>query len=175
MKKGFTLVELLAVLMIVAILTAVGLPQYSKVVDKSRVSEAVSMLRTIYDSSERLSGEFGYRSYEQLIAKKSAQSGYNANDYGFPRLDMFDDSKLPAGCSLGDDKTVLVCSRFSYKIAVNGYVAAKQHITGKRYGGTYILLNRRTLALSCQPDSSDTAAEACDTYGLDVNNAGVSF
>ena len=182
MKKGFTLVELLAVLMIVAILTAVGLPQYSKVVDKSRVSEALSVMRTIYDSSERLAGEFGYRSYEQLIAKKSAQSGYDANDYGFPRLDMFDKDKLPAGCSLGTDKTVLKCTRFNYKIAVSGtdttdsYVAAKQKArTGKRYKGTYILLNRKTLALSCQPDAADTKAEACDTYGLDVNNAGVSF
>ncbi len=175
MKKGFTLVELLAVLMIVAILTAVGLPQYSKVVDKSRVSEAVSMLRTIYDSSERLAGEFGYRSYDQLIAKKSTQAGYDANDYGFPRLDMFDDSKLPAGCALGDDKTILKCPRFTYKISVNGYVAAMQRRAGKRYRGTYILLDRHTLTLSCQPDSSDTTAEACDTYGLDVNNAGVSF
>ena len=177
MKRGFTLVELLAVLMIVAILTAVGLPQYSKVVDKSRVSEALSLLRTIYDSSERLAGEFGYRSYEQLIAKKSAQSGYDANDYGFPRLDMFDVNKLPAGCSLGTDKTVLTCTRFTYKIAVNGYVAAKKNTTGsQRWSGTYILLNRRTLALSCQPDATeDPTGEACDIYGLDVNNAGISF
>ncbi len=171
MKKGFTLVELLAVLMIVAILTAVGLPQYSKVVDKSRVTEALSILRTIYDSSERLAGEFGYRSYKQLIAKKSVQLGYNASDYSFPRLDMFDENKLPAGCVLGPDKTMLRCTRFDYKIDENGYVAAKYK--GRHYPGTYILLNRSTLTLSCQPTGEDE--EACDTFGLDVNRAGVVF
>ena len=66
-KQGFTLTELLAVVMIVAVLMGVGLPQYRKAVEKARVTEAESMLRNIYDSSERLAGEFGYRSYQSLL------------------------------------------------------------------------------------------------------------
>lgn len=190
MKKGFTLVELLAVLLIVSILSAVGLPQYSKVMDKSRTSEALAMMRTIYDSSERVATEFGFRSYEQLLTWKSAhESGYDENNYAFPRLDMFDETRLPKGCHLGvlqndgtysNDKTVLTCARFVYKISVasggQNYVAAKYNVPStKRYSGTYLLFNRRTMQLSCQPASTDTDAEACDAYGLDVNNAGISF
>ena len=44
-KKGFTLVELLAVVLIVAILSGVALPQYRKVVAKANLSEAESMMR----------------------------------------------------------------------------------------------------------------------------------
>ena len=88
-QNGFTLVELLAVVLIVAILSAVALPQYRKVVEKAHVSEAQAMLRTIYDSSERLAGEFGYRSYEDLVARKG-QTGYS-----FARMDIFDSSSLP--------------------------------------------------------------------------------
>ncbi|MBO4707611.1 MAG: prepilin-type N-terminal cleavage/methylation domain-containing protein [Elusimicrobiaceae bacterium] len=46
-KKGFTLVELLVVIMIVGVLTAVALPQYFKAVEKSKCSEAVTILRDI--------------------------------------------------------------------------------------------------------------------------------
>ena len=168
-KLGFTLIELLAVLLLIAILTAVALPQYRRVVDKAHIAEAEAMLRTLCDSSERLAGEFGYRSYERLLAIKGAE---HEAEYSFARLDMIDVNALPAGCSLGDP-TVLKCPRFKYKLAENGYVVA--HKNGNPYNGTRILLKRDTLDLYCQPADSDTNAEACDVYGLDVVRNAVTF
>lgn len=160
MKKGFTLIELLTVVLIVAILTAVGLPQYRKVVQKARAAEAESMMRSIYDSSERLAGEFGYRSYDKLVAAKGAAN------YSFKRLDMFDAANLPAGCTLQDDGQRLQCGKFDYKISVGGYVAAKLKVKPE---GVLLLLNRSDLDLYCQGTE-----DQCDIFGLDVVS-GVSF
>ncbi len=182
LKKGFTLVELLAVLMIVAILTAVALPQYRRVRDRAYVAEAEAMLRSLYDSSERLAGEFGFRSYEQLLEVRGAA---HEAEFSFPRLDMIDADHLPKGCCLGVrnndgtcgevDNTLLSCSRFAYKLATSGgYVAAKK--TKDTYAGTYILLDRDTLNLYCQADATaDPQAEACDVYGLDAVTNAVNF
>lgn len=162
MQKGFTLIELLAVVLIVAILSGVALPQYRKVVEKAHASEAQSMLRTIYDSSERLAGEFGYRSYEQLVGEKGQ------TNYSFPRMDMFDADNLPVGCTLQDNNATLQCTRFSYKplVSYSGgtYVSAEKRTDP--YKGTIFYFSRDTQEIFCH-EASDSS-QACDIYALDV-------
>lgn len=165
LKKGFTLIELLTVVLIVAILTGVALPQYRKVVEKSHVTEAQSFLRTIYDSSERLAGEFGYDSYADLVSAKGAE------EYSFKRMDMFDADNLPFGCEIPlNNSTVLICERFIYRPLLGHYVAAKK--LEKPYAGTLIVLDRNTNQLYCQ--EATASADACDVFGLDTVS-GLSF
>jgi len=47
MKKAFTLVELLIVIIIIGILATIAIPQYSKMVARSKDAEAMTFLRTI--------------------------------------------------------------------------------------------------------------------------------
>ncbi len=52
-KKGFTLIELLVVVLILGILAAMAMPQYFKAVERSRMSEAVSLLSNIASAQQR--------------------------------------------------------------------------------------------------------------------------
>ena len=52
-KFGFTLIEMLAVVLIVAILTAVALPQYRRSIRRAEAMEALVNVRTLFDSAKR--------------------------------------------------------------------------------------------------------------------------
>lgn len=50
--RGFTLIELLVVILIIGILAAVAVPQYQKVTEKSKATQALSLLKSVIQAQE---------------------------------------------------------------------------------------------------------------------------
>jgi len=58
MRKGFTLLELVIVVIIVAVLAGLGIPQFVKTVERARASEAVGLLGSLRSAQLRYYAEY---------------------------------------------------------------------------------------------------------------------
>ncbi len=52
MKKGFTLIELMVVIMIIGILASVGIPYYKKTIETSKATDALSLANMIANANK---------------------------------------------------------------------------------------------------------------------------
>ncbi len=158
-KQAFTLIEMLTVVMIIGILTAVVLPQYRRAIQKAEASEAVAMLRVIHDSGERLANEFGYRTMQDMGTSEDAAKAT------FKRMDMFDQDTIK--CSVGD--TALTCDHFEFYLNKTlPYVSAKK--LNSPYAGTEIRLCRWDIPQTrCVEAASGN--DACDLYNIQTTGA----
>lgn len=60
MKKAFTLLELIVVVIIIAVMVSIALPIFTMAQEKARTSEAIQVLGAIRDSVLRYRGEKGF-------------------------------------------------------------------------------------------------------------------
>ena len=149
--------EVLTVVIIVGILASVALPQYQKVIEKSKFTKAEVMAKALYDSCERLVAQWGFETY----------SGLDNSVKTIARLDIGDTSLLPHGFAVVDDN-VITGAGFSYALPAtgnpntyrNGECFVQITKTAGNYIGTSLTFDGEKFTCS----GNDTA---CEIYGFE--------
>ena len=145
-KKGFTLIELLVVVLIIGILAAVALPQYFKAVEKSRATEALSIMGSIAAAMER----------GRLVS--------SANQYP-ESVDSLDIEFSDVSGTAVSGKT---WNTNNFTITVAGTDTASGVITASRNGsaGTGYTLTRYYYTGKVRCSASGERAGICESMGL---------
>ena len=160
MKKGFTLIEILTVIIIIGILASIALPQYNSVVEKSKFTKAEVMAKSIYDSCERYVAQWGVETYDAVPNDSNGNTRKLIS-----RMDIGDSRLLPPGFSLVDN--VITGSGFSYQLLDAGSpypsTLGECYVQITRVGGSYdgAIISFDGGKFRCLNNT-----EACETYGV---------
>ena len=173
--KGFTLIEMLVVVLIIGVLTAVAMPQYRKVMDRSKVAEALQLLPALWEARERWILENGYHWEENGTQDKIVDA--NGNQVAWPDLEDLDiEVKVRSTSSASFTTENWSYSWFNCPICNNGrYPVWVTPATGWRFGTNFhqrVLLSYNGRRLCCASIGGKAPCtwlnvESCSTYDDD--------
>ena len=178
-KKGFTLVELLVVVLIIGILAAMALPAYFKSVERARMAEADTLLGSIAQAQQRRWMKTG--KYAELF------SGLDVSPTSIA-TNVF----CTKGGTTAGEQDDSICDTNGFAIILDdtasenlsgGFAEAVR--TGNGQYGYTLSRNYQSTAVTCTPGSGSTATEdkaicaeycgidaltgtACTTEGTDI-------
>jgi len=91
MKTGFTLIEVLVVVLIIGILTSIALPQYQKVVEKARMKEGLELAAVLRDAQVVFYDTYGHYASDAEIDALDVSIPFSGkkDDWGRPTTKYF--------------------------------------------------------------------------------------
>lgn len=166
MKKGFTLIEMLVVVLIVGVLTGIALPKYMRSLERARATEAMANVKTLN---------------EAVYAYASGREGSNACPTSFSKLPI----SIPGLPTDPDDRRTTKNFVFQLDGALAAHIPGTNchSVTATRNAGNryrYVIWNsyvapapgERAVLACTGPTQADL--EVCESLGLrtdlDPNN-----
>lgn len=114
-KQGFTLIEIIVVVIIIGILASIALPKYQKTVEKARLAEAIRLLKHIREA--QLIYHTKYSAYANSIDNLPEVDSTNIdNDSRY-----FTSFWAVNGSSPGFGGVIGVCQREDYQLNKNDF------------------------------------------------------
>ncbi|MDR0645754.1 MAG: prepilin-type N-terminal cleavage/methylation domain-containing protein [Elusimicrobiota bacterium] len=136
-NKGFTMMEIMVVVILIAILTAFAVPQYMKVTEQQRGVEALNILAAIGKAEER------YFAINEAYTE----------DFSDLDLDLTNSSAT-------------TYSNKAFNFVLSGTTDAAGKVTATRATGKYSLERKHsTSEVCCKSLSGDDGTELCEIFG----------
>ncbi len=161
-KNGFTLMEVLVVVIIIGVLTSVALPMYTRAIERSRAVEAMSNIKAINDAiyvynslKEQCPTKFSQLTVSLPATTSALNSSSITGKYFTFELDSADATTIPGTKDTSGSQCFGVIARRNegdYQYAI--------------YNPFTVLAGKSAFSLKCEPTASSGSTSYKKSYAI---------